>query len=242
VMRAQLKRNGLIVMTWVRRGTAVLSTFLFITVIGLWIQGSFVAWSVSRDRCYTNVRDPDARENALEWISSCSPGIGIGRHTNKVKPALALGKEIGSSELAFKSWPRRTSVGTFSMARTSEVYHQFGFVRHYLVSEGTGTFRGQLTMAEVQRLLLRGRSLPRYQYREETSGVIVPYWFLALVTGALPILMGYLHIKRSRSERRRTRGACIGCGYDLRGTPDKCPECGREVPGPESSPIAATSV
>jgi len=52
--------------------------------------------------------------------------------------------------------------------------------------------------------------------------VNVPYWFPA-VMGVVPVAMVV------RAERRRGRiagGACAVCGYDLRATPDRCPECG----------------
>jgi hypothetical protein len=44
---------------------------------------------------------------------------------------------------------------------------------------------------------------------------------------------GLLWQANRRSVRRARRGQCPGCGYDLAGSPRRCPECGREAePGP----------
>ena len=32
--------------------------------------------------------------------------------------------------------------------------------------------------------------------------------------------------KRFTRKQRKKRGQCVQCGYDLRGSPDRCPECG----------------
>jgi hypothetical protein len=55
----------------------------------------------------------------------------------------------------------------------------------------------------------------------------VPFWFLFMLTGAPP-LWGLLTLKRRLRRRRRERGLCAQCGYDLRGSKDsgRCPECG----------------
>ena len=49
-----------------------------------------------------------------------------------------------------------------------------------------------------------------------------PHWAMALLLGARP---AWVAIRRLR-RRRRKSGFCAGCGYDLRATPGRCPECG----------------
>lgn len=66
-------------------------------------------------------------------------------------------------------------------------------------------------------------------------GVVVPYWSLAALTFVLPASWWMSTRKRRRRAARVGRGLCPACGYDLRGTPARCPECG-------TSASAATGV
>jgi hypothetical protein len=53
--------------------------------------------------------------------------------------------------------------------------------------------------------------------------VWVPSWLLLLICAPTPLVWW---IRRARTRRRRAEGCCQKCGYDLRATPDRCPECG----------------
>jgi hypothetical protein len=59
----------------------------------------------------------------------------------------------------------------------------------------------------------------------ERRGISLPCWLLALAAGAWPLTSVALLARRRRRLRRRP-GCCRRCGYDLRATPDRCPECG----------------
>jgi hypothetical protein len=54
----------------------------------------------------------------------------------------------------------------------------------------------------------------------------VPFWFPLILLAIPAIFMSTAIGKRRRLLRRRRLGLCIRCGYDLRATPEQCPECG----------------
>ncbi|MGH7177545.1 MAG: hypothetical protein ACREJC_09215 [Tepidisphaeraceae bacterium] len=56
--------------------------------------------------------------------------------------------------------------------------------------------------------------------------VKVPHWLIFLVF--LPWPIWWLGVKVAR-RRRFAHGCCVECGYDLRATPDRCPECGTAI-------------
>ena len=78
-----------------------------------------------------------------------------------------------------------------------------------------------------------------FQQRPFTR-IAIPYW-PALVLTAWPVWMQIPRMARSSVSRLRCRhhrllnGLCPICGYDLRATPNRCPECGT-VPKKSATP------
>jgi hypothetical protein len=58
--------------------------------------------------------------------------------------------------------------------------------------------------------------------------VVLPLWAVSLAAAVLPA--AWL-ARRVRGRRRRPgERLCSACGYDLRATPERCPECGAVAP------------
>jgi hypothetical protein len=58
------------------------------------------------------------------------------------------------------------------------------------------------------------------------SRLRIPYWALTSASTFLPMIWS---VRQYRGTHRILAGCCPACGYDLRATPERCPECGTAV-------------
>lgn len=70
------------------------------------------------------------------------------------------------------------------------------------------------------------------QSADFTYVAIFPYWSAMAVLSLLVLVTNHRVFVWWRQGHRQRTGCCAACGYDLRATPDCCPECG-------TAPVAA---
>ena len=102
---------------------------------------------------------------------------------------------------------------------------------------GVVAFREEQGRLEVPYPIWTGKPRLNPTVVLPTKVIWVGYTFNTVAYGALVWLMTLVPgwVRRSR---RRARGACAKCGYDLAATPGitKCPECGQEAAGSAEKP------
>jgi hypothetical protein len=122
----------------------------------------------------------------------------------------------GIRVMTFAGWPDPVAVSVTSVPRTAKAEQDW---RYY---DGTTAVAGRKGWAGFWRDEggIGGPGLGRgVAYRAWT----VPYWAIVGVL-LVPVVgrAGLIALRR----RQWGPGCCAKCGYDLRATPERCPECG----------------
>lgn len=199
-----------------------LSAIALAGVLLLWVRGYGTADTLEYG---SYRRDREDEWGHVQWtqVTSCTPGIGVIviRYTQS-GPYEPLYRPKGSSEWRFRS-PSRAAQDPFGIVTAaSERYGGFGAgsvrdVRTVLARESPREFNERE---------LRGIPAPSFELRTAARAVVAPYWFLAMVMAIRPAWRVHRTTQWWQRRRRSRRGLCPDCGYDLRATPDNCPECG----------------
>ena len=149
------------------------------------------------------------------WVQSYWRSVMVSLDVGTARAPTLVGFEFGRGGLAVGV--RRVDMGGVTLPAT--------YRRTLMVTDGP---RHPLDAAPPDAMRLAGFSAG---YFAETDMALwaacVPCWFAALVTAGLPVRT-LLHARRLRI--RSASRLCASCGYDLRASPERCPECGAASP------------
>ena len=149
----------------------------------------------------------------------------VGQDGIRVSTAAALRADTGQSPASGEAIirGRRWSIGGDGAVLRIVISPQDPTAVSRLPPAAAQAARGELDREPLHFLgaAVRYRGYPYHWWT-----AAVPFWILALVTSIAPGL--WLRARVRRMGRRR-RGQCLRCGYDLRATPERCPECGEAL-------------
>jgi hypothetical protein len=190
---------------WVLQGLTALSLLLCVATAALWVRGHWATDYLLCNGAWTNGHS----QEGWDYAYGCSRGgvafVGIRSAYTSVAPVAPLGHSASSTPLHWTHTGRRDAA--FEGGIASRAWRLAGFAFYY-----SGNRAG-----------------PSATFTSAYSGewyLQCPYWALFTLNAFLPLVRGWGWLRRRR-RRRRGPGVCAACGYDLRASPKRCPECGR---------------
>jgi|SRR5690348_3768912 len=187
---------------------SALSLLLCVVILALWARSYWRS-----DSLYRPTLDAFSQPDG-SYIICSSRGLIIlesGRVFGKTMPGKTpyLGGPPVQSHDRSLSWRLNTQSVVGSAPYGKLVNTRFGF--------------GRRTSAYVQQVN------PTTQQLGIQTTTVYPHYLAAIFAAFLPITWA---LNRMRRRSRTRTGACPTCGYDLRATPTRCPECGTLIASP----------
>jgi hypothetical protein len=199
------------------------------------------------------------RRSYRQWdtIIVSKPAQGVGLLSGDGRIAINVRWTRSARELPHRGWseaaPRRWVCGTgagtlFETADTDPLpIHRYNTsVRGYGRTWG---WRGEIGdppdgsySPDAFTLVIPTPAGPRPVSGDRFTRIWFPHWLICSLLAVLPIGW-WLHFLGASSWRRSRRSLrrCVKCGYDLRATPERCPECGTAVaPAVWPPPVRST--
>ena len=171
------------------------------------------------------------------WARSYRPGDGVSRYPYHADRRAYRQDTLLSQDGRLWAQVRRTAVRSDRVARQMEAHVASGgfqnrwrrFTLHPYFSTGPPPAEHRWERLGLYVRWRSGPAAPTIDPAGRSSELLLglPHWLAALVLLLAPASRGTSRVRRWRGRRRQVRrGFCRGCGYDLRATPGRCPECG----------------
>jgi hypothetical protein len=203
----------------------IISLVLCITSIGAWALSTRFGWQIYR---LTATPGGSLREFRYEdgllsiWVVRSWPPNAIFRGTWRSPPATQP-EFISVSPDPDIDWRYFGLSGEYGAARTPQQMTKADVLNYRRADERDDgpypNWDGIHTHGQAGEYL--GERLPYWR-------IHIPMAIFIAVFGVLPV--GWLSINVIRAAfKRPLPGHCLNCGYDLRASKDRCPECGTAI-------------
>ena len=204
-------------------GLAIASALLCIAVVWLWIRSGSVAFTLKRVAAYSSAGE----RLAITWQPAQPVTDMIVYSAQSFPGRLRLGRDVyhlvPPNQIRSSPEDGDGLIVNIRPMSPRELHAHIDTV----VEHGQGWAAGQ--WASFEYGIRRNRyAQPPVGYEVERR-LVTPFWPIA---GLLALFPSIIVANRFRKHARRDRNFCSSCGYDIRATRDRCPECG--TPGPDA--------